>query len=300
MDLSPIYIVSKNRADKCKTAAALDLMGVPFKVIVEHAQVDAYAATVGRDRLLVLPRQYLDDYDTCDDLGATKSKGAGAARNYALDHARDSGSAWHWVMDDNIYDFHRLHQNTRIAVRSGVCFTEVEKFVQRYDNVPLAGLNYHTFCKATAAAPPFVANTRIYSCLLIHNAIGLRWRGRYNEDTDLSLRVLKRGDCTLQVNAFLQEKITTQRMKGGNTADFYEDEGTKPKSQMLADLHPDVARVVWKFNRWHHHVDYKPFKANALRYRDDFDLAAEPPAPELQLVDVPFARRPETPDYWSQ
>ena len=298
--MSPIYIVSKNRADKCKTATALDLMGVPFKVIVEREQFDDYAHTIGAHRLLVLPDRYLKYYDTCDDLGDTKGKGAGAARNCALDHARDSGAAWHWVMDDNIYDFHRLHKNTRIAVRSPVCFTEVEKFVQRYDNVPLAGLNYHTFCKPTAAAPPFVANTRIYSCLLIHNAIGLRWRGRYNEDTDLSLRVLKRGDCTLQFNIFLQEKITTQRMQGGNTAEFYAGEGTKPKSQMLADLHPDVASVVWKFNRWHHYVDYKPFKGNALRYRDDFYLGDEPPAPELELVEVPFKRRNETPDYWNR
>jgi hypothetical protein len=29
-------------------------------------------------------------------------------------------------------------------------------------------------------------------------------------------------------------------------------------------LHPDVAKVVWRFNRWHHHVDYKTFKKNKL------------------------------------
>ena len=53
-------------------------------------------------------------------------------------------------------------------------------------------------------------------------------------------------------------------MKGGNTDDFYRHEGTLPKSQMIADLHPDVAKVVWRFNRWHHHVDYKKFKKNLL------------------------------------
>jgi hypothetical protein len=53
-------------------------------------------------------------------------------------------------------------------------------------------------------------------------------------------------------------------MKGGNTEEFYASEGTLPKSQMLAVLHPDVAKVVWRFNRWHHHVDYKPFKENKL------------------------------------
>ena len=33
---------------------------------------------------------------------------------------------------------------------------------------------------------------------------------------------------------------------------------------MIEKLHPDVAKVVWKFNRWHHYVDYRPFKANKL------------------------------------
>ena len=31
---------------------------------------------------------------------------------------------------------------------------------------------------------------------------------------------------------------------------------------MLQEMHPDLARVVWRFNRWHHFVDYKPFKRN--------------------------------------
>jgi hypothetical protein len=68
----------------------------------------------------------------------------------------------------------------------------------------------------------------------------------------------------VQFNAFLQEKSTTQKMKGGNTDAFYAVEGTLPKSQMLAELHPDVAKVVWRFNRWHHHVDYRAFKKNKL------------------------------------
>ena len=125
-------------------------------------------------------------------------------------------------------------------------------------------MNYYSFCKKTDKVPPFIINTRIYSCLLIENGAGYRWRGRYNEDTDLSLRVLKDGLCTIQFNAFLCGKVTTQRMKGGNTKEFYREEGTLPKSQMLAELHPDVASVVWRFNRWHHHVNYRGFKANKL------------------------------------
>lgn len=105
----------------------------------------------------------------------------------------------------------------------------------------------------------------------MENGSGYRWRGRYNEDTDLSLRVLKDGLCTIQFNAFLCGKVTTQRMKGGNTDEFYAEEGTLPKSKMLEDMHPDVAKVVWKFNRWHHHVNYKIFSGNALKRKLECD-----------------------------
>jgi len=265
----PVYIVSKGRWKSRLTSRALDLMGVPYKMIVEQDQLFEYQAEIGRERCLVLPQRYLDEYDTCDALGDSKSKGPGAARNFAWDHAIKTGNKRHWVMDDNLDAFHRLNRNIKREADTPAVFAAMEDFVDRYENVPLAGPNYYSFVKAADKVPAFITNTRIYSCLLIQNDAPYRWRGRYNEDTDLSLRILKDGLCTIQFNAFLQGKVTTQRMRGGNTDEFYELEGTKAKSQMLADLHPDVAEVVWRFNRWHHHVDYRPFKKNKLKRRSD-------------------------------
>jgi len=260
----PVYIVSKGRWESRLTSKALEHMTVPYKIIVEESEFDKYAEVIDSTKILILPQSYLDAYDTCDDLGATKSKGPGAARNFAWDHSISVGAKKHWVLDDNFDAFHRFNRNMKNEVDSGTIFRLMEMFVDRYENVPIAGPNYYSFCKTTDAVPPFILNTRIYSCLLIQNDIPYRWRGRYNEDTDLSLRALKDGYCTIQFNAFLAGKVTTQRMKGGNTADFYAQEGTLAKSKMLADMHPDVASVVWRFNRWHHHVDYRPFKVNRL------------------------------------
>lgn len=260
----PVYIVSKGRWESRLTSKALEFMRVPYKIVVEEQEFEQYATYIDSNKILVLPTHYLRTYDTCDDHGLSKSVGPGAARNFVWDHAINSGSKRHWVLDDNFDAFHRLNRNIKAEVTSGTIFKAAEDFVDRYENVPLAGFNYYSFCKSTDAVPPFVLNTRIYSCLLIDNAAPYRWRGRYNEDTDLSLRILKNGFCTIQFNAFLAGKVTTQRMKGGNTKEFYAVEGTLAKSQMLADLHPDVASVVWRFNRWHHHVDYRPFKANRL------------------------------------
>ena len=96
-----------------------------------------------------------------------------------------------------------------------------------------------------------------------------KWRGKYNEDTDLSLRVLKDGNCTILFNAFLCGKVTTMRMKGGNTGEVYEDTDNRREfAESLQKQHPDVATVSWKFGRWHHHVNYKPFKKNRLILRE--------------------------------
>ena len=282
----PVYIVSKGRWSNPLTHKALTTMGVAHSIIVEAHEAEQYRQHTSAP-LLILPQAYLEEYDTCDALGSSKGKGPGAARNYALDHAIALGAARHWVMDDNIDAFHYLNRNEKYEVECDATIRAMEDFVDRYDNIVLAGPNYYSFCKKTDAVPAFVKNTRIYSCLLIDNRAGFRWRGRYNEDTDLSLRVLKAGLCTVQFNAFLAGKVTTQRMGGGNTAEFYNTEGTLPKSQMLADLHPDVARVVWRFNRWHHHVDYRPFKKLML-HRNDVAIPAD--AQAYHMVPVPVQR----------
>jgi hypothetical protein len=260
----PVYIVSKGRANNGLTTRALHEMGVPHYLVVEEDEMDLYKEGRCYGEILVMPHIYKAEYELCDDLGFSKGTGPGPARNFCIDHSIWKRFDRHWVLDDNIDAFHYLNRNQKFEIRTGATLKAAEDFVCRYSNVPVAGFNYYSFCKKNDAVPPYVLNTRIYSCLLIDNKAGYRWRGRYNEDTDLSLRVLKDGLCTIQFNAFLCGKITTQRMKGGNTEEFYDDEGTLPKSQMLEKLHPDVAKVVFKFNRWHHQVDYSQFKKNKL------------------------------------
>ena len=260
----PVYIISKGRWDSRHTSKALEKMNMPYSIVVEDYEYEQYARFIDKDKILILPKRYIEDYDSCTtDQG--KSNGPGAARNFCWENSLEKGATSHWVMDDNIAAFGRINRNLYIHVTSGTIFKATEDFIERYENVALAGFNYDFLAKAKTQIPPFVKNTRIYSCLLIRNDIPYRWRARYNEDTDLSLRVLKDGWCTVQFNAFIQEKATTQTMKGGNTEAFYEHEGTLNKSKMLQKLHPDVAKVVWKFNRWHHHVDYRPFKNNELK-----------------------------------
>lgn len=270
----PLYIPSKGRHESRLTARTLEAMRVPYSIVVEEHERDLYANAIDPrfGTVVVLDPQYQRDYDACDDLGMTKSKGPGPARNFIWDHSIAAGHAWHWVMDDNIKFFFRFNRNMKIPATSGSVFRAMEDFCLRYSNVGMAGPNYFMFASRKSKAPPFVLNTRIYSCNLIRNDAPFRWRGRYNEDTDLSLRMLKAGWVTVQFNAFLQGKTTTQVLKGGNTDAFYAKDGTLPKSKMQVDLHPDVSRLVWKFGRWHHHVDYSPFKSLRLVRRPDVEI----------------------------
>lgn len=269
MNRYPIYIVSKGRWKNPLTHKALCQMGLNHHVIVEQHELSEYQRHLDTRfaTVIPLPNDFKEQYDPFDNLGFRKPLGPGPARNYAWHHSEFIAKR-HWVMDDNLEGFYRLNRNQKFRVECDAPIRAMEDFTDRYSNVVISGPNYRHFVKKTDPVPPFVKNTRIYSCLLIDNMWPFEWRGRYNEDTDLCLRALKQGHCTIQFNAFLVEKITTQRMKGGNTDAFYADEGTGPKSEMLARMHPDVARVADKFGRIHHHVDYRPFKRNSLKKID--------------------------------
>lgn len=269
----PLYIPSKGRSQFQLTATVLAKLGVPYNVVVEEHQYRDYKNAGLPGRIIVLDPQYQRDYDTFDDLGTTKSVGPGAARNFIWEHSISEGHDWHWVMDDNIRAFHRLHRNKRLYMGDGTGFKVMEDFALRYSNLAMCGPNYRMFVPSRDKRPPFVMNTRIYSCNLIRNDVPLRWRGRYNEDTDLSLRMLKAGWCTVQFNAFLQDKIATQKIPGGNTEEFYAKEGTHAKSTMLQQMHPDVTTVTWRYSRVHHYVDYNQWKKRQLIRRPDAEIA---------------------------
>jgi hypothetical protein len=234
-------------------------MNVPYKIVVEPQEEKEYGDIWGYENLIITP---------FSNLGL----GSIPVRNFVWDLSIKNGEKRHWLLDDNIEGFHRLNRNIKPKVSDGAIFRAIENFVERYKNVPFAGMNYYSFCKTTDAVPPFYLNTRIYSCTLIDNSLNFRWRGKYNEDTDLSLRILKAGYCTILFNAFLIGKVTTQRMKGGNTNDIYANTNNRREfAESLQKQHPDVVKVVWKFNRWHHSVDYKPFKKNKLIRVDNYD-----------------------------
>ena len=264
----PIYIISKGRYKRRPTANMLEEMNANYYIVVEEHEFNKYKQAV-KGSVLILPRKYIENYDRFwnDD---NNKYGPGAARNFCWDHSVSEGYTHHWVMDDNIEAIERYNNNLKIKCLTTTPFYIMEDFVLRYENIALSGPNYSHFCPASEGRKPLYFNTRIYSTLLIRNDIPYRWRGRYNEDTDLSLRALKDGWCTVQFNVFLQGKRATQTLHGGNTDEFYKNEGTYNKSKMLCDMHPDVSKIIKQYNRYHHYVNYRPFTKNLLKLKNGY------------------------------
>lgn len=247
----PVYVISKGRARWPLTARALDRMGQPYTLVVEPQEAGDYAKVVGDKCLLITPFSGL-------------GQGSIPVRNFVWDHSAARGFLRHWVLDDNIAKFYRLNRNRRTYCRTGSIFAAAEDFVEQYTNVALAGFQYSNFAHDRVEMAPYRLNTRVYSCILINNTIPYRWRGRYNEDTDLSIRALKGGWCTVLFNAFLCDKTGTMRLRGGNTDELYAGDGRREMAESLHRQHPDCVTITHKWGRWQHHVNYRAFRENQL------------------------------------
>lgn len=277
----PVCIPSKGRWDVQKTGRALDRMGVSYKFFVEETEADKYIAALGADRVVVMPFH---------DLG----QGSIPARNFIWEWAKERGHKRHWTVDDNINSFVRCTNNRRLRVRGGSFFKAMEDFVDRFENVAIAGPHHLGFVPdRDPNLTPYLLNSRVYSCILLDTSLPHRWRGRYNEDTDLSLRLLKDGYCSMLFRALCMDKGTTVgakrggAMKGGNTDNVYNTGDHRLAfAKSLQEQHPDVVDVVWKFNRWHHSVNYEPFKNNRLIERQGITRIATSNEYGMKLIRV--------------
>ena len=292
----PIFVVSKGRylPKLWHSSTRLSQMCVEHFLVVEPQELELYSKNFTNPYVTIIPMdlEYKKFYDVFSNLGNTNSTGPGAARNFCIDLARKWGYKYCHIWDDNIDGTNLRFRGHRLLNRSEEMFATLEEFVERYENVPLAGFNYSSFCVDGNRQGPYISNTRIYSMIMIETSGKWYFRGRYNEDTDLSLRVLKEGLCTIQLNAFLGEKLNTQKVKGGNTDEFYDKDegGTIPKTQMLYDMHPDVTKIVYKFRRVHHVVDYSGFTQPLKRvnnYNDIVDVTNKVNNKGLKIVKVP-------------
>jgi hypothetical protein len=258
----PIYIVSKGRADIPYTANFLKKENIDFKVAVEPQEYKEYCDSIGEKYILKLP---------FSNLGL----GSYPARNYCFEHSKEIGAKKHFLFDDNIRGFYRLNEGKRTRSEAFIALKSLEEFSDRYSNLAISGYNYLYFV-TKETKKPFSINTHVYSGMLINNSIKYRWRLKYNEDVDICLQALHDGLCTVLINVFLIDKIsTTVKLKGGNQTELYKnnnDQKKALKSSSLKEVWPDYVKIVSRFGRPHHHISWnKYFKHPLIKNKDNLN-----------------------------
>ena len=269
----PIYIPSKGRADNPLTAEMFDAGGVPFKLMVEPQERDAYAKRWGSKRVVVLPEN---------------NRGLVYSRNACRDHSVSEGHKRHWQFDDDIRRLMRMMGTTRIACPPDVAIRAAEDFTDQFENVGLTSFNYWKLVPFSGPFgmsdyPPFMLNFRCYTCFLMKNDVDCRWRGRYNEDTDMTLQVLAEGLCTVLLNAFLIDTMATSSQSGGQT-DIYVADGRLEMARELERRWPGVVQVKRRFNRPQHVVNWKIFTTQLVRKKGAKPMRPEDYALTLKAV----------------
>lgn len=274
----PIYVPSKGRSQTCLTARFFTNDEVPFYLVVEPQEADEYAPLVPAENLLILP---------FSNLGL----GSIPARNWIWEHAKSAGHDRHWIIDDNIAKIKRRHQGRRIPCNAGIGLAVVEDFTDRYTNVGISGLAYEMFLPNGRATPAFSLNVHVYSCLLIANDLPYRWRGRYNEDTDLCLQVLAGGYCTVLVQAILIWKAQSMLMTGGNTDELYQGDGRLKMARSLEKSWPGVVETRRRYGRPQHVINWRKFDTPLIR-RPDLEIPEGVDEYGMELVAVKEVKSP--------
>ena len=109
----PVYIISKGRWESRLTVKALLAMNVPFSIVIELQEYEQYASVIEPENILVLPFSNL-------------GQGSIPARNWVWEHSLSKGDERHWILDDNIRNFYRLHKNIKYYMKTEVCFQVCE------------------------------------------------------------------------------------------------------------------------------------------------------------------------------
>lgn len=261
----PIYILSKGRWEKRYTCDTLDSMNVDYKIVVEPNEYENYAKNIDKNKILQLPENF-----------SQQGRGGIPTRNWIWQHAVDNGHKKHWIVDDNIDGFYRWEKNTQKKIKNPVFFTILENYTDQFENVYLTAPQSYCFIpKNSRFHKGVLVNSRCYSCILIDHRLDdileERWRGRYNEDTDLTLRVLTKGYCTLLFQHYIMDKLTSGKVKGGNTDSIYKGgthEGYQAKYDELKNNWPDIVRL-----KKNSHVDGRPH--HYINYRQNFGKNAK-------------------------
>jgi len=277
----PIYVISLSRYDyeRSLTINWLEKGKVKYYLVVEPFEKEKYAERLREIKkengnvygeLLVGERDYHKE-----------GKGSVPVRNFVYHHSKYIiKSSKHWILDDNIKEYERRNYTIKKTIYGGVTFRVIEDYVDRYVNVRIAGHDYSSFNPPTKNCLP-VSYTKVFSSILISNEFEEDeiWKGKYNEDLDLSIREWIENRPVMLFRNITCNKIKTGKIKGGNQVDIYknesdnkEDDWSYKKAMEIIQRYKDKYDGLYVSlkedyigRKYHHSVKYERFRIPILK-----------------------------------
>lgn len=228
--MSPIYIASKGRADKCLTAQMLQDDGVGFFLVVEPQDADKYSRAFPRVILIVLPQ---DNW------------GISFARNQILNHAHRGISDWVWMLDDDIKRFYHVKGDKCLPCPSHEALNRSEEVLKGVQNLAVGAMEYQQY--AWSAKKNLAMNSYCDVAVFINleRTAALRYRDKCKEDRDLVLQTLSLGYDSARATRYAFSVPKNGSNKGG-LHDAYANGLETEWSKNMVKMWPGVCEHVTK------------------------------------------------------
>jgi len=263
--LNTIYIISKGRPH-CTTAQTLTDMDYPGEWFIvcgnNDDKLSEYQSRWG-DRVLVF--DWYDEVkqsDLLDNFGVEKmSSGAVPVRNATMKISQARAELRHWQFDDDYQAFYSIIKRDgqpKHLRLDGEAFQRRLRYLSTFAHE--ASLSNVGFAVGAETRPEvvFKPSKRVFNA---HNMpsdekLFLRWRGRMNDDLINAIESWRYGHVEMSLRCMQMSMKDTQSEAGGNT-DIYQAHGTVRKTAYAVLIAPAATKLVIKYGRFHHQVNYK-------------------------------------------
>lgn len=268
LPVNTIYIISKGRPH-CRTAQTLERMSYPgqwFIVCGNNDETLPEYTERWKERVIVFDwYSEVKRTDTMDNLGFDGyPSGACPARNATRRISEQRGELRHWQFDDDYTGFTiwNPEEGKNVKITDGDVLCEAM--------YKIAEFGYHTqmrnvgFIQNTTEAHPekrYTVSSRVFNA---HNLpstedLFVPFVGRMNDDLVNAVNVWRYGGIEMSVKYLHVEAEKTQSEHGGMT-NLYQADGTARKTAYAVLAAPSAAKLVFRFNRYHHAVSWKKLR----------------------------------------
>lgn len=244
MELFPIFIPSRGRANNCKTAELLASEGVNVCVVVEPQEAEAYKAFT----CFVLPEN---------------NRGIGYVRQYILDCARRNNLSWFWMLDDDIRSGFLVKNRLCIKSKLHEVLLSAQDIFSEVKGCAQAALEYQQFAWSQKEPMKMNGYCDVAVCINVERTKAINYRPHMDlkEDRDFTLQILSRGYRTVRAThcAFAAPKNGSN--KGGLQAEYARAGREAEASKRMVEAWPGICSLNTKPDgRQDVKIDWSKFK----------------------------------------